>query len=343
MKALKYLAIVLGAFFLFAACQKELSFENGLPVAPAAGSLKSLSGNCMPAAINGKYVKNTSLTDSNSVTVQVNITAPGSYIISTDTANGFSFHGSGVVADSGLQSIILKGTGTPAVAQQTNFTVSFDSTVCMFSINVTDSLITPPVTSGDYFPTGDSSNWTYQLNPGDPLPEDTARIEASKTDTIIAGNTYRIFVFAGDNYENYFRKGAGLYYEYGDFDNRLLDAPLSATVNDKVDYIFLKDNVSVGSTWESPEVNATLATIAGKAKIRFTIGGKDVQNIGTTINDSVIQVKREYMFSPSSPSVPYQTVVTAYFYYAKNIGFIKAELADDPSSGLYLTHSEIRF
>lgn len=340
MKALKYLAIVLGAFFLFAACQKELSFENGLPVAPAAGSLKSLSGNCMPATINGKYVKNTSLSDSNSVTVQVNITTPGSYIISTDTANGFSFHGSGVVADSGLQSIILKGTGTPAVAQQTNFTVSFDSTVCMFSINVTDTVIHAPVTSGDYFPTGDSSNWTYELNSREASSGDTARITVSKTDTTIAGNTYRTFVYSPDENESYFRKGGGLYYEYSDLD----DEALFDTVNNKVDYIFLKDNVPVGSTWESPEVNATLATLPGKAKIKFTIEGKDIQTtIGTSNFDSVIQVKREYMFSPSSPSVPYQTVVTGNFYYAKNVGFIKAEFSGLSSTGIYVKHVEIRF
>ncbi len=340
MKALKYLAIVSGAFFLFTACQKELSFENGLPATPAAGSLKSLSGNCMPISVNGKYVKNTSLTDSNYVTVQVNITTPGSYLISTDTANGFSFHGSGVAADSGLQSITLKGTGIPAAAQQTNFTVSFDSTVCMFSLNVSDSLITPPVTSGDYFPTTDSSNWTYQLDAGNPSPGDTARITVSKTDTTIAGNTYRTFVYSPDYNESYFRKGGGLYYEYSDLD----DEALFDTVYNKVDFIFLKDNVPVSSTWESPEVNATFGTIPGKAKIKFTIEGKDIQTtVGSGNYDSVIQVKREYMFSPSSPSVPYQTVVTGNFYYAKNIGFIKAEFSGLSSSSIYVNHIEIRF
>lgn len=343
MKALKYLAIASCAFILFAACQKELSFENGLPLTAAAGSLQSMSGNCMPIMVNGKYVKNLALTDSNSVVVQVNITTPGSYIISTDTANGFSFQGTGIAADSGLQSITLKGTGMPAVAQPTNFTVSFDSTVCIFSVNIIDSLITPPVTSGDYFPTTDSSSWTYQLNAVDSSPEDTARATVSKTDTTIGGNTYRTFVVSPGNYKNYYRKGGGLYYEYSNLDNAFFDESIFDTVSNKVDYIFLKDNVPVSSTWESPEVNATLAAIPGKAKIRFTIEAKDIQTaVGDKTADSVIQVKREYMFTPG-PSAAYQTLVTGNFYYAKNIGFVKAEFSDPLAASIIALGWNIRY
>ncbi|MEJ7685436.1 MAG: hypothetical protein WKG06_47860 [Segetibacter sp.] len=65
MKAVKYLAIVLAGIFLSAGCQKEFSIENGLPEGSAAGSLKDESGNCLPVATYGKYVKDSSLTDSN--------------------------------------------------------------------------------------------------------------------------------------------------------------------------------------------------------------------------------------------------------------------------------------
>ena len=338
MKALKYLAIVSCAFIGFAACQKELSFENSIPPTAAAGSLKSLSGNCMPITVNGKYAKNLALTDSNSVVVQVNITTPGSYIISTDTANGFSFHGSGIIADSGLQSVILKGTGTPVAAQPVNFTVSFDSTVCMFSVNVSDSLVTPPVTSADYFPTTDSSNWTYEF---DQTAGDTVRATVAKTDTTIAGNTYRTFVFSPDDYNSFYRKGGGLYYEYGNLVENL-NIQTIGTITDSVDYIFLKDNVPVGSTWESPEVNAAVASVPGKLKILFTIEGKDVQDIGTTINDSVIQVKREYMFAPGG-SAAFQPVATGSFSYAKNIGFVKAEFLQPFSINIAVAKWEIYY
>ncbi len=133
MKTVKYLAIAMVGLFLFAACQKELSFEQG---GLAAGSLKDLSGNCLPVTPNGTYSVDSTLTDNNYVVIQVNFSAPGIYNISTDSSNGFSFQGIGSVKDTGLQNIRLTGTGKPAFAQLTNFEVVFDSSVCMFSISV---------------------------------------------------------------------------------------------------------------------------------------------------------------------------------------------------------------
>ena len=333
MKALKYLAIVLAGFFLFIACKKELSFERGVPLTPAKGSLKDSFGNCMPVVTNGKYVKNAALADSNYIVVKVNFSSPGSYSISTDTSNGFSFHSSGIMADSGLQTITLKGTGTPAAVQVTNFLVAFDSSICTFSINVLDSAIIPPTTSNDYFPTTDSSNWTYKLNSGQ---SDTPRVTVADADTTIEGNIYKSFVANREGYGSYYRKGGGLYYEYSDLNN----FSFYGTVNNKVDYIFLKDNVPVGDTWESPEVDATLSSVPGKAKIKFTIVGKDIQTtVGTTTFDSVIQVKREYMFAPSAGT--YSGGFTANFYYAKNIGFIKAEGSDAGSLITYVMRWQI--
>ncbi len=328
MKAVKWLVIVLAGVFVFAACKKELSFENGLPQGPASGTLKSVSGDCQPVIVKGNYVKDTTLSDSNYVEVQVNFSAAGKYKIFTDTSNGFSFLDSGYALTAGLQSIRLKGTGKPAAVEQTNFLVAFDTSVCMFSINVTDTVPPPivaPVTTGDYFPTTDSSNWTYKTDTGNGAI-DSLITTVSNTDNTISGNTYRTFlsVGSGKTDTSYYRKGNGLYYTYSNFNEFLI----FDTVENKTDYIFLKDNVPVSSTWESPEVNATFNSIPGKAKITFTIEGKDIQTtIGATPVDSVIQVKREYMFSPSSTGA-YQTIVTADFYYAKNIGFIKAEATE---------------
>src|SRR4051794_11320356 len=122
MKAFKYLIAVLGFTFLFS-CQKELSFES---INAARGSLKDTLGNCLPVAINGRYFADSTLTDSNFVTVQVRVSVSGSYAISTDTSNGFSFSGSGTANDTGLQSIKLTGIGKPLVSQITNFSVAFD-------------------------------------------------------------------------------------------------------------------------------------------------------------------------------------------------------------------------
>ena len=134
MKTLKYLIIVLTGVLLFAACQKEFSLEN--TVYTAKGSLKDTADNCLPVIVRGNYIVDSTLTDSNNVVIQVNFSTPGSYNIYTDTSNGFSFQGSGVVNDSGMQNIILKGTGKPVLSQQTTFSVIFDTSICTFSIPV---------------------------------------------------------------------------------------------------------------------------------------------------------------------------------------------------------------
>ena len=345
MKAVKYLAVILAGLVLFAACKKELSFENQLPQGPASGTLKSAAGNCQPVTVKGNYVKDSLLTDSNYVDVQVNFSAPGKYRILTDTSNGFSFQDSGYALAPGLQSVRLKGTGKPNLVQQTNFLVAFDTSVCTFTINVTDSVTPPPpivtpVTSADYFPTSDSSNWTYQDQAG-ASTSDSIYTAVSPNNATFAGNTYRTFISeqSGTFDTSYYRKANGLYYSYGDLNNYLV----YDSVDTAVEYVFLKDNVPVGSTWESPEVNATFTSSPGKAKIRFTIEGKDIKTaIGSSTIDSVIQVKQEFMFAPTETGV-YQTVLTANFYYAKNIGFIKVEISDPAPSALYISRWQVYY
>lgn len=141
MKALKYLALVLAGVFLFIGCQKEFSYEK-TPFISATGTLKNDSGGCNPITVTGSYSVGDSLVDSNYVTVQVNFTKAGSYVIKTDSSNGFSFKDSGSVIKTGLQSIRLQGTGKPLTAQITNFFVAFDTSVCTFSVLVVPGLPT---------------------------------------------------------------------------------------------------------------------------------------------------------------------------------------------------------
>jgi hypothetical protein len=139
MKRLKGLAIVLVGLFVFAACQKEFSYENPVPDIAAEGTLQGIAGNCTPIVVNGVYKNDSTLSDSNNVEVQINITSPGRYIIATDLQNGFAFRDSGFIADTGLHVFTLKALGKPVLAQTTNFVVSFDSTICLFSVPVIGS------------------------------------------------------------------------------------------------------------------------------------------------------------------------------------------------------------
>ncbi len=117
-------------------CQKELSFELG--DSPAKGSLQSdVSGDCLPKTVNGIYVATTPLVStSNTITVSVNVTKTGTYAIGTDTVNGYFFRGTGQFTTLGVNTVTLRGNGTPFAQGTNNFVVSFDGTVCDIQVDV---------------------------------------------------------------------------------------------------------------------------------------------------------------------------------------------------------------
>jgi hypothetical protein len=64
----------------------------------------------------------------------VNVGTPAAYTITTNTVNGVSFSKSGTFTATGLQSVALTGTGTPSASGPQNFTVTFGTTTCTFSL-----------------------------------------------------------------------------------------------------------------------------------------------------------------------------------------------------------------
>ncbi|MBK6383887.1 MAG: hypothetical protein IPF69_10580 [Chitinophagaceae bacterium] len=127
--------LVLGLIVIIG-CQKESSFELGNT--PAEGSLQSdVTGDCLPKTINGTYVATTPLVPTtNSITVSVNVTRTGTYIITTDTINGYFFRGTGTFTALGPTNVTLRGNGTPFAAGIDNFVVSYDSTICDIAVTV---------------------------------------------------------------------------------------------------------------------------------------------------------------------------------------------------------------
>lgn len=134
MKRLIFLLIPV-CLFIFLGCQKETSFELGLNT-PASGTLKDTLGDCDSMSVNGTYTEGQALTNTNTVVVAVNVTVPGTYRIATDTSNGFSFIDSGFFATTGTYLVTLKGSGTPILPVTTDFTVTFGSSFCDFSVTV---------------------------------------------------------------------------------------------------------------------------------------------------------------------------------------------------------------
>lgn len=321
MKTLKHIITIFSAIFLMVSCQKELSIESGNSGGLAQGSLQDLGGNCQPITISGQYVVDSTLKDSNFVLITVDITTSGVYRIVTDELNGMSFRDSGFFTTPGVQTVKLRGKGKPLAPGITDFTVEFDSTSCLFSITTTGTVVTPPPPAGavDYFPTTTASNWSYTLD----ITADTVLFSVLPTNRTISANVYRIFkVDDGTQSDSlFYRKGSGLYYEYGDIDF----LGTFDTVYNDIDYIFLKDNVAVGATWETPEVTAELNGVQGKAKASFTIIGKNIQKtINGIVVDSVINVKRDMLFKPNGATT-FTTASTFNAFYANRKGLLLIE------------------
>lgn len=106
--------------------------------AAGVGTLGGAGGACTPINVYGPYIAGTALTAADTVVVQVNVTTPGIFSISTNTINGYSFSFSGNLAASGP--VTLVGAGTPIAALTDNFTVTLAGTpasTCTFSNTVT--------------------------------------------------------------------------------------------------------------------------------------------------------------------------------------------------------------
>ncbi len=104
-------------------------------VDPISGTLGGAPGACTSSSVNGTYTLNVALTASNTVTVQITTAAVGPYSVSTNTVAGIRFSASGT-STGATQTITLLGTGTPTASGPQNFTVTFGTSTCTFSINI---------------------------------------------------------------------------------------------------------------------------------------------------------------------------------------------------------------
>lgn len=119
------------AILLLTACQKNT--DSG---GESAGTLQSaVTGNCTPSTIHGIFKVDSVLNTDNYVDVQVNVTVAGSFIIKSDSVNGYSFKKAGTMS-AGLNTIRLYASGKPVATGVNNFTISYGLSVCSFSITV---------------------------------------------------------------------------------------------------------------------------------------------------------------------------------------------------------------
>ena len=133
---MKYTALLL-LVISFVSCKKDNSTPAPPVVAtPGIFSLVDGSGNCYTPVVQGTYVAGTDLNNSNQVSLQVNVTKTGTYSISTNILNGYRFSGTGTFSTLGLQTITLRGFGTPVVGSNDQHTI-ITGTSCMIMVTVT--------------------------------------------------------------------------------------------------------------------------------------------------------------------------------------------------------------
>jgi hypothetical protein len=117
---------------------KEVQFGSGEILYPASLSIGT-GGSCSNTTVNGTYIEGCALTGSHNVVIDATVSSAGSWSIHTDTINGYSFSGSGIVISTGTVQLTLYGNGTTLSSQTDSFTATIDlggNSSCTFSVTV---------------------------------------------------------------------------------------------------------------------------------------------------------------------------------------------------------------
>ncbi|SHF20503.1 hypothetical protein [Dysgonomonas macrotermitis] len=132
-----------------------ITLETGCTPTITVGSAVAIYAlNCSSALANGKYLKGTALTGQ-TVTLNVSVTTPGSYLITTPKINGISFSASGNFTVAGNTQVTLVGTGTPTVNTNFEMTINANTPEGSNTCSVTIPMTLPAMTyaiigTGDY-------------------------------------------------------------------------------------------------------------------------------------------------------------------------------------------------
>jgi hypothetical protein len=281
----------------------------------AQGSLGGSPGACTSANVAGTYTQGTALASGNTVTIQVNVTTIGTYTISTPSTGGMIFSASGNFTTTGIQNVTLVGSGTPTTAGSNTINVSFGGTTCSFTCNVNAGVVL------DYFPTTTNSNWSYQNVDASGTIVDTAYAICLANNLSANGNSYRI-LRNNDGTSGYFRKASGNYYQYEDSVRDIFTNPVPG-----IEFIILKDNVPVNTTWESAVVSGSIMGIPTNIKYSFKIlaaSGSSI-TVGTlpTFTD-VIQVQQTLLVQVGGIG-PWTPTINLKNSFQRGVGLIKQD------------------
>jgi hypothetical protein len=296
MRIIKYLLVFFVATAAFIACQKELSFDGGV----SEGTLKAnAGGDCLPSTVYGQYQKDTALRASNYIDVQVNVTFPGTYSITSDTVNGYSFKGTGTLGNPGLNTVRLYGSGKPLAAGTDLFIIRYGTSTCVALITVTTpggggGLATFTLGGAPGSCTGATQNGLFTVG---------TALDASNSITITVNVTTAGTFLIGSLPTNGMTFGAaGTFTTTGVQQVTLagIGTPISAGVN----------NITI--TTAGSNCTASVTVLAAGAAAAFTLGGAGGACTPATVNGSYVAGT----ILSSANTVSIQANVTAIGAYA---------------------------
>lgn len=93
---------------------------------------------CNTVSVFGDYLIGSALTAGEYISIDVDVNVLGAYNITTDVVNGYSFSATGTFTVTGVQEVLLQGSGTPLSSQLDSFVISVDGNaeVCNTDISV---------------------------------------------------------------------------------------------------------------------------------------------------------------------------------------------------------------
>jgi len=171
---IKISSLLIFTSVIFMACQKETSFEQGNSTTSVGSLSVDASGNCLGSVVSGTYMKDTAIKASNYVDVSVQVDTVGTYTISSDTVNGYYFKATGTFGATGTATVRLVGGGMPLVIGTNIFRVTYNGSVCDFTVTVT----APPP------PTGGSAAFTFNCTGATPAGTYVAGTALTATNSI---------------------------------------------------------------------------------------------------------------------------------------------------------------
>lgn len=269
----------------------------------------------------GVYTAGTAVGPQHTVTLNVSVTVPGAYSISTPVINGISFSGSGTFTTPGNTQVTLTASGTPLVGSPPpyDYTVSSGTSSCTFSISV----VPVTVQNQDYVPQTDFSNWSSRLVGG--TPADTTYIQVSTSSISFSGNSYKIFEVKNmgvptDSVFN--RKNGGRYYQYIDGNLGVLTNPINK------EYLVLDSTLPVNSTWVvNFGPNVAMGFPLSNIRINALILAKgETQTVASIVYNNVIRMK--YTYTATVIGVGDVPVAEEERWFARGKGVIRSSVVN---------------